>query len=143
MKWRIITTGKLSFPWLREGVQMYETRMQRFATLERVELKKGTEAEYLQASAGCRCIALDERGKNFSTLELSRKLDDWDLQGIRDVALWIGGADGLGEVLRQRADERWSFGKQTLMHELALLICMEQIYRVHCVQAGHPYHREG
>lgn len=105
---------------------------------------KGKEGERLLAAlpAGCRVIALDERGQGWSTAELARQLDEWQAGG-QDVALLIGGPDGLAEACLERAAVRWSLSPLTLPHALVRVIVAEQLYRAWSLLQGHPYHRNG
>jgi 23S rRNA (pseudouridine1915-N3)-methyltransferase len=86
-------------------------------------------------------VALDERGAEVGTLQLADKLRDWQSQG-RDVALVIGGADGLHASVKQKADWLWALSKLTLPHAMVRVLLAEQLYRAHSVISNHPYHRE-
>lgn len=88
-------------------------------------------------------IALDETGKTLSSTEFSQKITD--IQNIKSgkFQFIIGGADGLDDELRQRADLVLSFGRLTWPHMLARVMLIEQIYRAQLIISGHPYHREG
>ncbi|MFO6419429.1 23S rRNA (pseudouridine(1915)-N(3))-methyltransferase RlmH [Hylemonella sp. W303a] len=90
---------------------------------------------------GARLVALDERGTALTTLALAGKLKDWQLQGD-DVALVIGGPDGLEPAFRQMAHERIRLSDLTLPHAMVRVLLVEQLYRAWSVNAGHPYHRE-
>ncbi len=86
-------------------------------------------------------VALDERGRQRSTRELA----DWlarRMQAGRDVALLVGGADGMSEQALARADERWSLSRLTLPHGLVRVLVAEQLYRAQSLLLNHPYHRE-
>ena len=86
-------------------------------------------------------MACDERGQEVTTLQLADKLTSW--QGLgRDVSIVIGGADGLHDTLKQRADWLWGLSKLTLPHAFVRVLLSEQLYRAHSVIQGHPYHRE-
>jgi 23S rRNA (pseudouridine1915-N3)-methyltransferase len=100
------------------------------------------EAQRLLGQVGDRewVVALDERGKSWTTLQLAEKLDDWRMQG-RDVAFLIGGADGLDEVCRVRADHVLALSAMTFPHALVRILLAEQLYRAWTVLSGHPYHR--
>lgn len=87
-------------------------------------------------------FALDERGKTLSSIEFSHKLEALSHEGQTDICFIIGGADGLTENLRKKADFLMSFGKQTWPHQLVRVMLTEQIYRAQQICAGHPYHRE-
>jgi 23S rRNA (pseudouridine1915-N3)-methyltransferase len=90
---------------------------------------------------GARIVALDERGTTVTTLALAAKLKDWQLGGD-DVALVIGGPDGLDPAFRQAAHERIRLSDLTLPHAFARVLLIEQLYRAWSVNANHPYHRE-
>ncbi len=90
---------------------------------------------------GTRIVALDERGTTLTTLALAAKLKDWQLTGD-DVALVIGGPDGLDPAFRQAAHERIRLSDLTLPHAFARVLLIEQLYRAWSVNANHPYHRE-
>ncbi len=85
-------------------------------------------------------VALDERGTQFSSLELGRKLNDWQTDA-RDLTFLIGGPDGLAKACLQRADLCWSLSRLTMPHGLARVLFVEQLYRAWTVSTGHPYHR--
>jgi 23S rRNA (pseudouridine1915-N3)-methyltransferase len=88
-----------------------------------------------------RIVALDERGTSLTTKALAQRLQDWQLSGD-DVALVIGGPDGLEPAFRQAAHERVRLSDLTLPHAMARVLLIEQLYRAWSVNAGHPYHRE-
>ncbi len=90
---------------------------------------------------GTRIVALDERGTPLTTLALAAKLKDWQLGGD-DVALVIGGPDGLEPAFRQAAHERIRLSDLTLPHAMVRVLLVEQLYRAWSVNANHPYHRE-
>ncbi len=90
--------------------------------------------------SGEQVVALDERGRHFTTAELAERLQDWQAGG-RDLAFVIGGPDGLAQACLQRAELRWSLSKLTLPHGLARVLFAEQLYRAWSLNTGHPYHR--
>jgi 23S rRNA (pseudouridine1915-N3)-methyltransferase len=85
-------------------------------------------------------VALHEQGRPWGTDELTARLSAW-LQSGRDLALMIGGPDGLARVCLERADECWSLSRLTLPHALVRVIVAEQLYRASTLMRGHPYHR--
>jgi 23S rRNA (pseudouridine1915-N3)-methyltransferase len=89
----------------------------------------------------CIRVALDERGKLFSTLDLARRIMRWRQAG-RDVAFIVGGAEGLAESVKKSADLTWSLSPLTLPHGLARVVLAEQLYRAVSILHNHPYHRE-
>ena len=86
-------------------------------------------------------MALDVRGKSLTTAGLASRLKQWQLDG-RDVALIVGGPDGLSQAVLERADFRWSLSDLTLPHPLVRVVLLEQLYRAHSILINHPYHRE-
>ena len=90
---------------------------------------------------GARIVVLDERGTQLTTKALAQRLTDWQLGGD-DVALVIGGPDGIEPAFRQAAHERVRLSDLTLPHAMARVLLIEQLYRAWSVNAGHPYHRE-
>jgi 23S rRNA (pseudouridine1915-N3)-methyltransferase len=142
--------------WVDDGVQNYQKRLPRhidltFRGLPAAQRGAGTNAEKLKQKEGATLlkalrepayvIALDERGKSWSSTELSAQLETW-LASQPNVALLIGGADGLAQDCLQRADHVWSLSPLTLPHALVRVVVAEQIYRAWTLVQGHPYHRE-
>lgn len=101
------------------------------------------ERERIEAALpkNARIVALDERGTTLTTKALAQRLTDWQLGGD-DVAMIIGGPDGLQPAFRQAAHERIRLSDLTLPHAMARVLLIEQLYRAWSVNAGHPYHRE-
>ena len=85
-------------------------------------------------------IALDIRGKEFSSEELARKISDISFNNSR-ICFIIGGSLGLSDEVKERADLRLSFGKITLPHQLARVVLLEQIYRAFKINSGEAYHK--
>ena len=106
--------------------------------------RKVQEAERIMAAIphGSAVIALDERGKELSSRELAVKVDRFGQNGTSSLVFIIGGADGLDEAIRKRADLTIAFGRLTWPHMLVRVMLAEQIYRVWSILAGHPYHRD-
>lgn len=90
---------------------------------------------------GCRIVALDERGTTLTTVALAAKLQHWQLESD-DVALVIGGPDGLDPAFKQGAHERIRLSDLTLPHAMVRVVLIEQLYRAWSINANHPYHRE-
>jgi 23S rRNA (pseudouridine1915-N3)-methyltransferase len=101
------------------------------------------ERERIEAAIakGMRVVVLDERGTALTTKALAARLSTWQLEGD-DVALVIGGPDGLDPALRAAAHERIRLSDLTLPHAMVRVLLVEQLYRAWSVNAGHPYHRE-
>jgi len=91
---------------------------------------------------GATLVALDERGRQFTSVDFARRLADWRDGGIADIVFLIGGADGLDDAVRRRADQILSLGTMTWPHLMVRGMLLEQIYRAQQILAGHPYHRD-
>ena len=102
------------------------------------------EAELILAAvpAGARLVALDERGEAWSSRDLAERLASWRDQGTATLAFAIGGAEGLGRAVVERADAVLSLGAMTWPHLLVRGMLLEQLYRAQQILAGHPYHRD-
>lgn len=117
------------------------------ARIIEVEDKKNTgmkaEADLLRKALpkGAVICTLDERGQILSSPEFSQKLSGWRDSGRQDLALIIGGADGIDPSLRAEADFSISFGKMVWPHMLVRLMLAEQVYRAATILSGSPYHR--
>ena len=104
---------------------------------------KRREGELLLAQApdGAVIVALDETGKELSSAAFADRLGRWRDDGIKDVVFLIGGAEGLDDTVKKRADLVVGFGSQTWPHLLVRGMLAEQVYRAQCILSGHPYHR--
>lgn len=104
---------------------------------------RASEGEALRAAvpAGHRVVALDERGRQWSTPELAERLETW-MREEHGVCFLVGGPDGLDESCRQAARDTWSLSRLTLPHPLVRALLAEQLYRAWTITQNHPYHRE-
>lgn len=142
MRLTLLAVGRLR-PAYRDACDDYLRRLGRVLTVEERELREGQgEEQRLLAQVPERAglTLLDRLGDPWSSEQLAERVRKWQ-ESSRDRVLLIGGADGAGEAIRRRADERWSLGPLTLPHELARVIVTEQLYRATTILAGHPYHR--
>lgn len=108
-----------------------------------VDVRRAREGEALLAAVphGARIVALDERGRSETSEAFASRLGRWRDDGVRTIGFIIGGADGLDESVRRKADLVMSFGALTWPHMLVRAMLAEQIYRAQSILAGHPYHR--
>jgi 23S rRNA (pseudouridine1915-N3)-methyltransferase len=108
------------------------------------QTRKREEAKALIGSEGdtARLLLFDERGKPLTSAEFASLIGRWRDDGAKTMLALIGGADGLDEGLRDRADRIVSFGAMTLPHQLVRVLAAEQLYRAATILSGHPYHRE-
>lgn len=147
MNIRLIVAGKPALAYARAGVEEYLKRLSRSGAYELVTVKAGTRdevsARLLERSQGCYRVALDERGEPLSTRGFAGRLEALELRGdVKTVAFLIGAADGHNEALRGASDLLLTLSPFTLQHELALLVLLEQLYRVASLKSGSPYHRD-
>ncbi|HEB57933.1 MAG TPA: 23S rRNA (pseudouridine(1915)-N(3))-methyltransferase RlmH [Gammaproteobacteria bacterium] len=115
-------------------------RRHKSSKLDRLREEEG-RALLAAVPRGALVIALEVGGQAWTTPQLADHLADW-MQGGRDVALLVGGPDGLAPACLAAAERRWSLSPLTLPHPLVRLVVAEQIYRAHCILRNHPYHRE-
>lgn len=155
MKVWIVAVGQHVPDWAQTA---YDDYAKRFPPEIKVELKAvkteprssktletlyAAERKRIEAAIprGCRVVVLDERGTNLTTKALAQRLQSWQLEAD-DVALVIGGPDGLDPAFKQAAHERIRLSDLTLPHAMVRVLLIEQLYRAWSVNAGHPYHRE-
>lgn len=157
MKLAILAVGHRMPAWVNEAFEEYAKRLPREMPLQLKELKPaqrssaaGDTARWLQTEAeritaalpqGALRVVLDEHGRSFPTRGLADHLQRWRNDG-RDIAFIIGGADGLDDTVKSRADLLWSLSPLTLPHGLVRVVLAEQLYRASSLLAGHPYHRD-
>jgi 23S rRNA (pseudouridine1915-N3)-methyltransferase len=152
---KLIAVGTRMPAWVSEGYREYARRLPHECTLSLSEIPLGQrsrsgsvqravseEGRRMLAATGTgqRIIALDIKGRSWSTGQLAEQLELW-LQDGRDVALLVGGPDGLAPDCLQRAEQRWSLSPLTLPHPLVRVVLAEQLYRAWSIISGHPYHR--
>ena len=147
MQIRIIAAGKPSLAYAKSGTEEYLKRLSRFGTFEMITVKAGSKdevsARLLERSEGCYRIGLDERGEALTTRRFAERIEALEMRGdVKAVAFLIGASDGHNEQLRAACDLLICISPFTLQHELALVILLEQLYRVASLKAGMPYHRD-
>ena len=156
MKIYLIAVGKKMPSWVEEGYKEYEKRLNQDCQLVLVELDTGKRSKKSSPASNkledaksitkaipknCHIVVLDVKGKQHSTESLAGRLESW-LQMGKDVALIVGGADGLDESIISLANEKWSLSALTFPHPLVRVIIAEQLYRAWSFANNHPYHRE-
>jgi 23S rRNA (pseudouridine1915-N3)-methyltransferase len=154
MKIHLITIGQRMPAWVADGYREYATRLPN-NLLQLVELPLGQrgksgdgriataqEGERMLKAipAQARAIALDPRGRDLTTEQLASELEAW-MQDGRDIALLVGGPDGLAPDCLARCEQRWSLSRLTFPHMLVRVVLAEQIYRAWTIVQHHPYHR--
>jgi 23S rRNA (pseudouridine1915-N3)-methyltransferase len=165
----LICYGKLKTPGMEDAVNEFTKRLSRYTDFQVVELKptpipeksetlrdlipekEGEQVLELLSSPSFKQKAghhpelwcLDETGKAMKTTEWAGHFETLAQRGSGELVLMIGGSLGVGHNLLKAAHRKISFGPQTLSHELARLVLVEQLYRALSFNEGHPYHNEG
>ena len=157
MKFRIITVGKLKEKYLKDGIAEYLKRLQRYATVEIIEVAdeqtpdSASEMEELQIKAkeaqrihkyikdDTYLIALAIEGTMLTSEQLAERIEQLGISGKSHITMVIGGSLGLDKSILQQADLLLSFSKLTFPHQLMRLILVEQLYRSYRIMKGEPY----
>jgi 23S rRNA (pseudouridine1915-N3)-methyltransferase len=155
MQLHLMAVGTRMPDWVELGFREYQRRLPREMELVLHEIalakrNRSAPVDKLREEEGkamlkavpgnCRLVALDVTGKPLSTDALAAKIPDWRMAG-NDVALCVGGPDGLAPAVIDASQERWSLSAMTLPHPLVRIIIAEQLYRAWSIYQGHPYHR--
>ena len=149
----LIAVGTRVPGWVEAGFNEYAKRLPHHLPLQLIEVppghrgKKGdgareTEGKRLVTAIpkGAHIVALDQRGKAWSTIDLANQLEQWMREAI-PVALLVGGPDGLASSIGSRAHETWPLSNLPFPHSLVRVIVAEQLYRAWSLLTNHPYHR--
>lgn len=151
----LLAIGKRMPDWINQGFEIYSRRLKsamplllseiatpRKSQSQDISTIRRAEGEKLLAAIprGAWVVALDEQGQQWDSEELADQLNQW-AHHARQVALLIGGADGLDQSCLDRADQTWSLSRLTLPHALVRVLVAEQLYRAWTLNNHHPYHR--
>ncbi len=155
MKIAIISIGKTNEKYLEEGMKIYQKRLIHYTNFEYLELKdakptndiallKNTESKSFlsQINKDDFLVLLDEHGSEFSSIGLSKYLEQMQNQSIKRMVFVIGGAFGFGEEILARSNAKISLSKLTFSHQMVRLFFMEQLYRAFTIIRGEKYHNE-
>ena len=157
MKICLLVIGKTDAAYIREGISEYEKRLKRYLPFEMKvlpdiknaknlteSLQKEKEAELIleQLQSTDWVVVLDEKGKQYSSMEFSNYLAQKMLGGIKRLVFVVGGPYGFADSVYQRANEKIALSKMTFSHQMVRLIFVEQIYRAMTILKGEPYHHE-
>lgn len=159
MNIRIVAVGKIKEKYIQEGIKEFTKRLSRYCTLDVIEIDdekapenlSEKEMEIVKTKEGERIlskipqnsfiISLEIKGKQLSSEELSKKIEDLMVNGTNDICFVIGGSLGLSTDVINRSDYKLSFSKMTFPHQLMRLILLEQVYRGWRIMKGEPYHK--
>ena len=152
MKLRFIWAGKTRDERLRSLIEEYVKRLSRFTRCEVVEVKESRTRDaaavnkesqrVLEASADSTLLVLlDLNGRDWSSQQLAGQVQKWENDSVKEVAVVIGGPEGLSPELQSRANVRWRLSRLTLTHEMARVLAVEQLYRAYAINRGLPYQK--
>jgi len=156
MKIQLICVGQKMPQWVSQGFQEYSKRLASHLKLELVEIAlphrhKNADIQRLKDEEGekmlaaitpqTNIVALDEHGQLWNTQQLAFQLQQW-MNESSNIALLVGGPDGLSQNCLKRARQKWSLSPLTLPHPLVRVVIAEQLYRAWSLLNNHPYHRE-
>lgn len=157
MKITLLTVGKTDVKWVREGLDLYISRLSHYIpfTLEEIpELKnvsalskdqiKEREGELIMKKLrpADDVILLDEHGKEWRSIEFASVLEEKISRGGKDMVFIIGGAYGFSRDVYARANSKMSLSKMTFSHQMVRTVFAEQLYRAFTIMRGEPYHHE-
>lgn len=157
MKITLLTVGKTDREWVRMGLEVYVSRLRHyipFALVEIPELKnvsalsnaqiKAKEGEQILKSIrpSDDVILLDEHGKEYSSMEFAKVLQDKISYSGKDIVFIVGGAYGFSQEVYDRANSKISLSRMTFSHQMVRTIFAEQLYRAFTIIRGEPYHHE-
>ena len=145
MRLHLITVGEPRLSYARAGWEEYAGRLRHYHKLSVTQVPGSTpprESQAILKAAGrAPLIALDPRGQQWSSQELSAYIEQRGLHGAGELAFAVGGPDGHSDELRAAAAVLWSLGRLTLPHDLAMVVLAEALYRAGTISRGEPYHR--
>src|SRR5437016_5055539 len=147
MRVRFIWPGKTKDEHLRALVAEYLKRLTRFVRCEVIETREGVGVEkesqrILEAiPAASLTLLLDVKGREWNSPELAAEVRRWENDSIKEVAIVIGGPEGVSAEVNARAQRRWRLSRLTLTHEMARVVAVEQLYRAYTINRGLPYQK--
>lgn len=155
----IISVGKLKEKYLKQGIDEYSKRLQSYCKLHLIEVPdekapenlSDKEMELIKNKEGDRILskikdtdivlAMAIEGDLISSEQLAKKMESYAINGKSSLVFVIGGSLGLSDAVKKRANDKLSFGRITLPHQLMRLVLVEQVYRSFRITAGHAYHK--
>lgn len=154
MKHQLLFLGKIKDRFIEDGVLKYTSRLAHYTSFTITVLKekgRGRGRNMSLAEQGERLlqavppgalkVVLDSRGTQFTSRALAQKIDQWEMQGVKQVCYLIGGPDGHTPEVLAAADLLVSLSKMTFTHDMARLLLVEQLYRAYTIKAGEQYHK--
>lgn len=154
MKHNVLFLGKTKDAFIANGINEYSARLKHYTSfsISTLREKKGgkhgaslkeDQGTLLLGSvpSGSLIVALDSRGIQFTSEAFAKKIEEWEIRGMKQVSYLIGGPDGLSEHVVKSADLIFSMSKMTFTHDMIRLFLTEQLYRAYTIKAGEKYHK--
>ena len=152
MRIRFIWPGKTKDEHLRALVAEYLKRLSRFVRCEVIETREAGGKDRAAIEKESRrlldaiptaslTVLLDVNGREWTSPELADEVSRWENDSVKEVAVVIGGPDGISDELSERAQKRWCLSRMTLTHEMARMVAVEQLYRAYTIKRGLPYQK--
>ena len=152
MHLRFIWPGKTKDAHLRALVAEYLQRLTHFARCEVIETREGAASDLagIEKESGrildaiparSQMVLLDVNGRDWSSPELAAQVERWENDSVKEVAIVIGGPNGVSAEVVARAQVKWRLSRLTLTHEMARVVCVEQLYRAYTINRGLPYQK--
>ena len=157
MKIVFLSVGKTNEKYLNEGISLYQRRLKHYTSFEIIEipnLKKSQNFSKLELlnkegvlilkniKNSDHLVLLDDKGKEYNSINFSKKIQNWMLIGKKRIVFVVGGAYGFSKDVYQRGNEKLSLSKMTLSHQMVRLFFVEQLYRGYSILNNEPYHHE-
>lgn len=157
MKLKLITVGRTDKQWIKDGMEIYLSRLKHYIPFSMTEIPdikntsslsresiKAKEGELIlkQISPTDKVILMDERGKEYSSISLAKDLEAKLSVAMNDIVFIIGGPYGFSDAVYSRCNEKISLSKMTFSHQMVRVIFLEQLYRAFTIIRGEPYHHE-
>jgi len=154
MKHELLFLGKTKNTLIAKNIEEYSARLKHYTTFSisvLKEKKKNKQTRSLKedqgdlllqsVARGALIVVLDSRGTQFTSESFAKKIENWELRGIKQVSYLIGGPDGLSPGVTGSADLLLSLSRMTFTHDMIRLFLIEQLYRAHTIKAGEKYHK--
>ena len=157
MKILLLVIGKTSEKYLIDGMSTYNKRLNNYTNFEIIELpnlknsknlskleliRKEGDMIFRKLKLSDYLVLLDDKGKDFTSLKFSKKLQAWMLMGKKRLVFVVGGAYGFSSEIYDRGDEKLSLSRMTFSHQMVRLFFIEQMYRAYTIISNEPYHHE-
>jgi len=157
MKIVLLTIGKTREKYVMEGISQFQKRLKHYCFFEIIEIPNIRNAKNLSISELIKkegklilktlqnsdyMLLLDEKGKRSSSIEFSKKLQNWMLSGKKCLVFVVGGSYGFSDEVYKRANEKLSLSKMTFSHQMVRLFFIEQLYRAYTILSNEPYHHD-